>query len=197
MIGQDDKNNQNNNQKKISIFDDDKSIIDESFSVDFADAYEKEVNFANKDVNETVLEQKMKQMNNSNIIQNPNDVSMSFLNDFEIMSRKDFLPQNVQNMPNMQNMNFQNNQNFQNSNKKKHNFLEVRNLPKFTEKEYIKIKKSVSGNLLTIQNYLINLNMNYIQLDPNKKIGSLMPLTYNIENQYLFNPQYRNEMQNK
>ena len=197
MIGQDDKNNQNNNQKKISIFDDDKSIIDESFSVDFADAYEKEVNFANKDVNETVLEQKMKQMNNSNIIQNPNDVSMSFLNDFEIMSRNDFLPQNVQNMPNVQNMNFQNNQNFQNSNKKKHNFLEVRNLPKFTEKEYIKIKKSVSGNLLTIQNYLINLNMNYIQLDPNKKIGPLMPLTYNIENQYLFNPQYRNEMQNK
>ena len=33
-----DQNNQNNNQGKISLFDDDKSGIDGSFSVDFADA---------------------------------------------------------------------------------------------------------------------------------------------------------------
>ena len=55
-----DQNSQTSNQDKICLFDDDKSIIDESFSVDFADAYEKEINFAGKNVNETILEQKMK-----------------------------------------------------------------------------------------------------------------------------------------
>ena len=196
MIDQNNQNNNNNNNNegKISLFDEEKSIIDESFSVDFADAYEKEINFGNKDVNETILEQKMKQMNNS--ILNPNDVSMSFLNDFEIMSKKDFSPQNFQNMPNMQNNNnFQNMNNIQNI--KNQNFLEVRILPKFTEKEYIKIKKNVSGNLLTIQNYLLNLRMNYIQFDPNKKIGPLLPLTYCIENHYIFKPDKKIEMQNK
>ena len=194
-----DQNNQNNNQGKISLFDDDKSGIDGSFSVDFADAYEKEVNFSKKDVNETVLEQKMKQM--SNVIFNPNDVSMSFLNDFEVMNKNDFFPQNYQNMPNMQNNNYQNINNFQNmnnmQNQKKLNFLEVRTLPKYTEKEYIKIKKNISGNLLTIQNYLLTLKVNYVQFDPNKKIGPLLPLTYCVENHYIFKPDNKLEMQNK
>jgi hypothetical protein len=43
--------------------------------------------------------------------------------------------------------------------KNKDDYLSVRKLPNYSEKEYIDIKKNVSTNLLEIQNYLINLRM--------------------------------------
>ena len=172
-------NNQNNEQEpKYPSFGEEKSIVDESFSVDFADAYEKEMLSSKIDVNETILEQKLKKINQKNnnpqANNNPNintitDISFCILNHDDF---KDLI-----------------------QNKKKEDYLEVRKLPPLVEKEYLNIKKSVSRTILQIQNYLIKLKMDYTQFNPSKKVGPLMPLTYIIENNFLFKRENRNQMQ--
>ena len=301
----------NKEHEKRNIFEDEKDVIDHSFSVDFADAYEKEINFANHDLDETVLEKKLKKLRNVNDEDDKND-SFRLINEFEIININSFeeeknsmqqkVPQqniqqqqqnaqqqnaqqqnaqqqsnskeqkshypdydesklniqqnNIQNPNNIQQnvinpmndmnqvnknqpYNNQQNKNFPNINQpymnkpiinapfrnnepnmnqynlnqqymnqmnpnqrnnmawNRSNFLEVRGIPKYTEKEYTKMKKNISGNLLTIQNYLINLRLDLTQFDPNKKIGPLMPINYLVENHFMFKPEFRKNMQQK
>ena len=178
-------NNQNNNNKEspiTNIFEEEKSIIDESFSANFADAFEKELSLSKRDLNETVLEQKLKKVKERT--KNTTD-SFCIIDDFEIIDIKD-----IKVLENKE-------QNITIQNKKKEDYLQVRKFPIFSEKEYAKMKKNVLKNLKIIQNYLMSLRFEFNKFDPNKKIGPLIPLTYIIENNYFFRAEFKNEMQNK
>ena len=84
-------------------------------------------------------------------------------------------------------------------NKEEKEFLKLRKFPEFDINEYDKIKKRVGKNLLNISNFLLNkqLKLNLCEINPNKKIGPLLPLTKLIENAYSYNPVLQNEMQKK
>ena len=152
--------------------------VNESFSVNYADAYGKELAFDDNNLNETVLEQKMKKMKKENVNTNLND-TFSLFNQFNYI---DFENDNL---------------NITIQDKQKDDYLYVRKFPSFTENEYQNIKRSVSGNLLEVQSYLFRLNMDYTEISVNKKVGPLLPLTYVIENQYSFKKEHAKEIQEK
>ena len=180
-------NNKNSNELNYpKFFGDEKSVIDESFSVDFSDAYEKEMNL-NKDLNETILDQKLKKIND-------NREKVKIISD-KVYSQVCNPEESFFIVDKEQIRELEKNENLSKKNKAAQDFLEPRKLPQFNEKEYLKIRKSVSEKLLPIQNYLIGLKINYTQFDPNKKVGPIMPLTYIIENNYQFKPENANEMQ--
>ena len=83
--------------------------------------------------------------------------------------------------------------------KEEKEFLKLRTFPEFDINEYDKIKKRVGKNLLNITNFLLNkqLKLNLSEINQNKKIGPLLPLTKLIENAYKYNPGSQNEMQQK
>ena len=72
------QNNNNDENFKPSLFGEE--YIEESFSVDYADTYEKEMRFTDNNLNETILEQKLKKLKNS--VQNPNE-TFSLFNQIE------------------------------------------------------------------------------------------------------------------
>ena len=84
-------------------------------------------------------------------------------------------------------------------NKEKIEYLKKREYPKYDLKEYEKIKKRIGRNLLNISNFLLKkkLKLNLKEINQNKKIGPLLPLTTLIENSYKYKSEFRNEMQNK
>ena len=127
--------NQNNNNYQQNGYGNN-VYIEESFSQDYGDNYGKELNFNDNNLNETILDQKMRNHRNNQNVNNPND-SFAFFNDYEIY---DFDDDKL---------------NITIRDKNKDNFLSVRKLPNYSEKEFIDIKKNVSNNLLEIQNYLI------------------------------------------
>ena len=173
--------NQNNNnfqQNGYPSFSNNNKCIEESFSHDYGDNFGKELNFNDNNLNETILDQKMRNNRKDNSNQNPND-SFAFFNDFEVY---DFADDKL---------------NITLHEKNQEDYLQVRNLPYYSEKEYMDIKKNVSSNLLEIQNYLINLRMDYINFDANKKVGPLLPLNYIIENNYKFKADRQKDMQEK
>ena len=174
-------NNQNyqNNKAPGYLFSDEKDIIGESFSVDYTDAYQKQIAYDDNNLNETVLEQKFKKMNLSD--KNPKE-SLCILN-----QNNDFFN------------NFEDNLNISIQDRKKDDYLYVRKLPNFSENEYQNIKRNISNNLLPIQQYLMNETKknDFNQFKTSFKVGPLMPLAFNIENNYEYNPQYKNEMQKK
>ena len=83
--------------------------------------------------------------------------------------------------------------------KVKNEFLQLRTFPVFNMNEYENIKKRVSKNLLNINNFLLNkkLKLNLSEINPNKKIGPLLPLTKLVENAYKYKPEFQKEMQKK
>ena len=185
---QNNQNNHYNNQDKAAdsapLFFNEDNMANESFSQNYADAYEKQMNFNFRDnnLNETVLEQKLKKIKNSIKIPVKNSNSSFCL------------------FNEMDNFNdFEDNLNITIQDKTNDDYLYVRKLPKFSEEEFLNIKKSVSDNLLEIYNYLFGLikQNDYAKYDLNKKVGPLMPLTFVIENNYEFKPQFKNEMQKK
>ena len=173
--------NQNNNnlpQNGYPSFSSNNKCIEESFSHDYGDNFGKELDFNDNNLNETILDQKMRNNKKDNSNQNPND-SFAFFNDYEIY---DFADDKL---------------NITLRDKNKQDYLSVRCLQHYSEKEYLDIKKSVSSNLLEIQNYLINLRMDYTKFDSNKKVGPLLPLNYIIENNYKFKGDRQKDMQEK
>ena len=163
-------NNNINNQPK-SIFDED-NVVEESFSMDYGDTYQKQM-FLDDDnnLNQTILEQKMKNIKNGD-------------DNFYLMNQYN-------------NIKFEDNLNITIQDRKKEDYLVKRNFPKFSEFEFLNIKKSVGNGLLQIQDYLLIKHNDYNKFDANKKIGPLLPLTYLIENNYKFLKDKKNQMQEK
>ena len=82
-------------------------------------------------------------------------------------------------------------------NKKGENqYLEIRNFPKYDLSEYDKIKKKVGKNILAISSFLLEKKLKLIlnEINLNKKIGPLLPLSYLIEDSYFFKPEFSKEM---
>ena len=84
-------------------------------------------------------------------------------------------------------------------NQTKKEFLQLRTFPDYDINDYIKIKERVEKNLLNITNFLLNkkLKFNFTEINPNKKVGPLLPLTRLIESNYFYKQEYQNEMQQK
>ena len=174
-MSQKNNNSQQNGYQSLS------PCIEESFSQDYGDAYGKELYFNDNNLNDTILDQKMRNIAKNESNQKANDPNDSFalINDFEIY---DFTDDKL---------------NISLREKNKSDYLSVRKIPNYPEKEYIDIKKNVSNGLLEIQNYLINLRIDYTKFDPKKKVGPLMPLNYIIENNYKFLKERTKDMQEK
>ena len=164
----------NYNSQPSSMFDNDnngQNYVNESFSMDYADTYQKELFVEDNNLNETILEQKMRKGNNYN----PNE-NLNFINQYNCGN--DGL-------------------NILNQDRKQGDYLQVRKYPQFTQNEFIHIKKSVGKDLLNIQNYLLVRLNDYNVMNANKKIGPILPLTYLIENHYEKKPQNKKLMQEK
>ena len=169
-------NNNLNNQPK-SIFDEENpNIVDESFSMDYADTYQKQMLIGDNNLNETILEQKLKNARNGG---NPNE-------NFYLMNQY----QNINDWG-------ENDLNITIQDRKKEDYLEKRNFPIFSKDEFLNIKKSVGKDLLKIQDYLLIKLKEYNKFDRNKKIGPLLPLAYLIENHYKFKKENKNQMEEK
>ena len=166
-------NNNINNQPK-SIFDEKNiNVVDESFSIDYADTYQKQMFIEDNNLNETILEQKLKNGGN------PNE-NFYLMNQYQNINAwgEDDLNITIQD-------------------RKKEDYLEKRNFPIYSENEFLNIKKSVGKDLLTIQDYLLIKLKEYNKFDRNKKIGPLLPLAYLIENHYQFKKDKKKQMQEK
>ena len=175
-------NNINNiNNQPQSIFNEENNnVVDESFSMDYGDTYQKQMIFNdNNNLNETILEQKLR--NGRNIGGNPNNnFNFNIMNQYENIN--DFGGDDL---------------NITIQDRKQEDYLKMRRMPDFSENEYLSIKKSVGKDLLEIQNYLLKRLVEYNRFDVNKKIGPLFPLSYLIENHYQFKKEKRALMQEK
>ena len=169
-------NNNINNQPKSIFEQQNENIVDESFSMDYADTFKKQMFIDNNNLNETVLEQKFKNAQKGNQNQNNN---FNFMNQYEDINC-------IEDDPNITIQN-----------RKKEDYLEVRKFPKYTENEYLNIKKSVGNGLLQIQDFLLVKLKDYNGFDANKKVGPILPLTYLIENHYKFKKENKKQMQEK
>ena len=108
-------NNNINNQP--NPFFDPNNIVDESFSLDYADTFQKQMQLENNNLNETVLEQKYRNVQQGN----QNQYNNYFMNQY-------------------QNINcFEDNVTIQN--RKEGDYLKMRNWPKYSEREFLDVKK--------------------------------------------------------
>ena len=167
--------NQNNPKNLFDEFNKE----EESFSVDYADTYEKEMRLVDNNLNETILEQKIKKLKNST---KNSDESFSLFIQMEDLTA-------LNDMNDKLNITIQD--------KQKEDYLYVRKFPKYSENDFQNIKNNVYIGLDKIRNSLFNINTNYTQFDQNKKVGPLTPLSFVIESTYQFKPEYCNEMQKK
>ena len=87
----------------------------------------------------------------------------------------------------------------ENKKESKNKFLHLRQFPHFETNEFDKIKKRVGNNLLNITNFLLHkkIKFNLYEINANKKIGPLLPLTRLIEQNFHFKPEFQNDMQKK
>ena len=170
--------NNNINNQPNSIFDQyNGNIVDESFSIDYADTFQKQMQLEDNNLNETVLEQKYRNAQQGN--QNQNQYNNYFMNQY----------QNINCIEDDLNITIQD--------RKKDDYLEMRKLPKYSEKEFLDVKKSVGNGLLQIQDYLLIKLKEYNAFNINKKVGPLLPLSYLVENHYRFKKENKKQMQEK
>ena len=169
------QNNQNNYKGLFSPEGD--YTIDESFSVDYADTYEKQMQFTDINLNETILESKLKRIKTTDI-KNSNS-SFCLLNQYEDINQ------------------FDDKLNITIQDKQKDDYLKVRPVPRFLENEFLNIKNNELKIVASTRNYLNRINFNLSEFSYDKKVGPLTPLTYVIEETYSFKPECKNEMQKK
>ena len=169
------QNNKNDENLNLNLFADD--YIEESFSIDYTDTYEKEMRLIDNNLNQTVLEQKLKRLKNS--VQNPNE-TFSLFNQIENINAIDDDDLNITIQD-----------------KQEDDYLKVRKIPKYSENEFLNIKNIVLPGYPQVRNYLVNLRIDYTIHDLRKKVGPLSPITFAIEDNYSFKPELRNEMQKK
>ena len=165
----------NYNQPKSKFNEGNINVVDESFSLDFADTYQKQMFFEDNNLNETILEHKLKNDKKDNQKYN----NLYLMNQYENFNGYD------------------DDLNITIQDRKQEDFLEVRKFPFCTENEFLEVKKSVGNDLLNIQNYLLIRLPDYNRFDANKKIGPMLPLSYAIENHYKFQKQSKMKMQEK
>ena len=174
---------QENINKRNNLFpikEDENSIIDSSFSIDYSNLIGKDL-FNKQNVNnETVLDQKI----NKEIKKEGNSQKISsFLQSKEISLIENSLHLSIFDL---------------NKSEKESEYLSVR---KFTTshniKEYENIRQKVSKNLHTITAYLLERAGNYNEINTNKKVGPLLPLTTLIENAYKYKSEYKVDMNKK
>ena len=165
----------NQNNKKNNLFQEE-NFINDSFSVDYADTYEKEIKIVDNNLNETILESKIKRMKSEK--KNISD-SFTLFNQVE----------NINEFDDDLNITIQDKQN--------DDYLYVRKIPKYSENEFLNLKNMASPYLAQIKDYLMRIRFDLTNFDNNKKVGPLTPLTYAIESTYSFKPEYRDEMQKK
>ena len=151
--------------------------IDESFSVDYADTYEKEMKYTDNNLNETILEQKIRKMKNSK--KNPNE-SFSLFNQIENVN--DFDDDKL---------------NITIQDKSKEDYLSVRKLPENIENDFLRVKNSFNVDYNSTINYINNFQLDFTEFRNEKKVGPLTPLSYLIESTYSFKKEFKNEMQKK
>ena len=123
----------NYNQPKSKFNEGNINVVDESFSLDFADTYQKQMFFEDNNLNETILEHKLKNDKKDNQKYN----NLYLMNQYENFNGYD------------------DDLNITIQDRKQEDFLEVRKFPFCTENEFLEVKKSVGNDLLNIQNYLL------------------------------------------
>ena len=165
----------NQNSKKNNLFQEE-NFIDDSFSVDYADTYEKEIKLDDVNLNETILESKLKRMKNE---------KKNISNSFTLFNQVE----NINEFDDELNITIQDKQN--------DDYLYVRKLPKYSENEFLNIKNMASRGLAQIKDYLMRIRFDLTSFDNHKKVGPLTPLTHAIESTYSFKAEYRAEMQKK
>ena len=165
----------NQNSKKNNLFQEE-NFIDDSFSVDYADTYEKEIKLDDVNLNETILESKIKRMKSEK-----NNISNSFTLFNQV--------ENINEFDDQLNITIQDKQN--------DDYLYVRKIPKYSENEFLNIKNMASRGLAQIKDYLMRIRFDLTSFDNHKKVGPLTPLTHAIESTYSFKAEYRAEMQKK
>ena len=174
---------QENINKRNNLFpikEDKNSIIDSSFSIDYSNLIGKDL-FSEQNVNnETVLDQKI----NKEIKKEGNSQKISsFLQSKEINLIENSLHLSIFDL---------------NKSEKESEYLSIR---KFTAshniKEYENIRQKVSKNLHTITEYLLERAGNYNEINTNKKVGPLLPLTTLIENAYKYKSEYKVDINKK
>ena len=189
-IKQNDNNKQNlqefNIFDKKAIFNDnesDESLINSNFSIDFADIIGKDLFREEREYlkrqntnNETVLEQKINKK-----IQNEENLQKlsSFVQSREISLLESSLHISLSDSD------------------KESDYLVLRQISFYDNHEYDFIRQKVSKNLYSITDLLLKKQYPYNDINPNKKVGSLLPLITSIENTYLNNPQYIKIMNQK
>ena len=174
-----------NNNKSLSKIEEEKSIIEASFSINFSDIigkdlFKEELNKQSIN-NETVLEQKIiKEIKKDGIIKRLS----TFIQSKEINILEKSLDISILDPKNI--------------NKKENEYLTVRKLYTYNIEEYENIRKKVLKNLYVINSYLLeNLKCNYNEYNKNRAVGPLLPLTTLIESAYNYKSENANLMNEK
>ena len=175
----------NNNDKANTFMNkEEEDIINSSFSVDFsylkgADLFKEEKEYLSRENknNETILEQK---------ISKNKDIDLNFPQISSFIQ-----PQDINLIENSFHMSV-----LDKDKDKGAEYLTSRQISFYDKTEFDSIREKVKKNLYVISNFLINKSYSYNEINKNKKIGPLLPLTSLIENTFN-NPKYVNIMNTK
>ena len=156
------------NKKSLSKIEEEKSIIDASFSINFSDAigkdlFKEDLELLNKQNtnNETVLEQKI----NKEI---KKDGNLKRLSSF-IQSKEINILEKSLNISILDSTN---------NNKKENEYLTVRKFSTYNIKEYENVRKKVLKDLYVINSYLLEkISCKFSEYNKNRPVGPLLPLT--------------------
>ena len=175
----------NNNEKANSYMNkEEEDIIKSSFSVDFSylkgvDLFKEEKEYLSREnkTNETILEQKLNKNKES-------DINLPQISSF-------IQPQDINLLESSFHMSV-----LDKDKDKETEYLTSRQISFYDKTEFDSIREKVNKNLHVISDYLINRYYSYDEINRNKKIGPLLPLTALIENTFN-DPKYTNIMNAK
>ena len=174
-----------NNKKNNFINNEEEDVINSSFSVDFSnvigvDLFKEEREYLNRQNTnrETILEKKINKNKESG---NFPQIS-SFIQTNDITLIENSIHMSILDM----------------DKEKENEYLTSRQISFYDKNEFDLIKKKVNKNFHIIANHLINkYNCPYNEININKAIGPLLPLSALIESTFNNNPKYANIMNSK
>ena len=178
-----------NNNKGLSKIEEEQSIIDASFSINYSDVigkdlFKEDLELLNKQNtnNETVLEQKI----NKEIKKDGNlkRLPSSFIQSKEINIIEKSLNISILDSKNINN--------------KENEYLSVRKFSTYNIEEYENVRKKVLKDLYVINSYLLEqISCKYNEYNINRPVGPLLPLTTLIESAYNYKSEKQNLMNQK